>query len=79
MSESDEPRSEVAVQGQSRARQTAIIVIAIIVAAIIAAIVPGILEQKREYERIYPGCWQLIGRDQPCEMRTNVDAFIRGH
>lgn len=76
---SDENGGGLTVQGQSRGRQTAIIVTAIVAAATMVAIIPGILEQRREYDRIYPGCWQLVGRDQVCEMRTNVEAFLRGH
>ncbi|HYD14144.1 MAG TPA: hypothetical protein VEC11_14955 [Allosphingosinicella sp.] len=65
-------------EGQSRRKQTWILAVAIVVAGLMAAFVPGILEQKRAYDRIYPGCWQLIGRDQHCEMTVNTDAFIRG-
>lgn len=62
----------------SRATQTWIITGAIAVAAVVAVVVPQILEQRREYERIYPGCWRLIGRDQQCEMRVNTAAFLAG-
>lgn len=70
--------SQPARSGLSRSGQTWILATAILVAGTGAAFVPGILEQKREYDRIYPGCWQLIGRDQKCEMRVNMPAFLTG-
>ncbi len=72
--------SEQRGTGAERARwiQTWVIVVAVLITGMGAAFVPGIMEQKRAYDRIYPGCWQLIGRDEQCEMRVNVNAFIRG-
>jgi hypothetical protein len=62
----------------TRTKQTWLIVAAIMIAGLTAALVPGIIERKEAYDSIYPGCWQPIGRDQHCEMRVNVHAFLRG-
>jgi hypothetical protein len=64
--------------GQTRSKQTWILAGAILVAGFVAAFVPGVIERKEAYDRIYPGCWQLIGRSDQCEMRSNIHAFLRG-
>lgn len=64
--------------GLSRSAQTWILVGAVLSAGLLAAFTPGIMERKAAYDRIYPGCWQLVGRDDVCEMRVDTDAFLRG-
>lgn len=55
-------------QGMTRTQQTAWIVGAIIF-ALVAFMVN---ENRKEYEKEYPGCWQLIGEDNVCEAQHLV-------
>ncbi len=51
----------------TRTQQTWSIIGAIVAAVVILIAAYTVLENKREFEKRYPGCWQLIGEDTACQ------------
>lgn len=52
----------------TRTQQTAWIVGTILVAIVGLITAYTVIESKKQYDMRYPGCWQLIGENNRCEV-----------
>jgi hypothetical protein len=63
---------------QTRRPSMAPIVMAIIAAAVLIVVALVVMEQRREYNAMYPGCWTLIDDGPACEAQVSA-AALRGY
>lgn len=63
----------------TRTQQTWAIIMAIAVAVVALITAYFVIENKKEYDKRYPGCWQLIGENTKCKSDHAVRRLTRGY
>jgi hypothetical protein len=72
MEEDPNAGSPAAQSGMTREQQTSRIVKTIFIATALLLGGYWMMENKREYEKRWPGCWQPIGEDLGCKAEVSA-------